>query len=158
LRGDEPAENAVRTVKSVEQQTALMLAGMRERLIAGRTQLSNAIRGYAAEFGLAAARGLDKIEPLLVRIAQDELADADARFVCNPGPRLPAVAGRTEGDRDEAAGLASRQRLQSASGADSWSRANRCHDTGDEDARSGCVQHGRHSAAWIGLTRISHTV
>ena len=41
-------------------------------MIARRTQLSNAIRGYAAEFGLATARGLDKIEPLLSRIAQDE--------------------------------------------------------------------------------------
>ena len=42
-------------VKTAEQQAALMLAGMRERLIARRTQLANAIRGYAAEFGLMAA-------------------------------------------------------------------------------------------------------
>src|SRR6202041_1660758 len=66
-------------VKTEEQQAALMLAGMRERLIARRTQLSNAIRGYAAEFGLAAARGLDKIEPLLARISQDESLPALAR-------------------------------------------------------------------------------
>jgi len=33
--------------------------------------LTNTIRGYAAEFGLIAARGLDKIEPLLGRIAAD---------------------------------------------------------------------------------------
>src|ERR1700719_5278758 len=57
--------------KTAEQQAALMLAGMRERLVAQRTQLSNAIRGYAAEFGLVAAKGLDKIEPLLARIAAD---------------------------------------------------------------------------------------
>jgi transposase len=38
-------------VKTVEQQTALMLVGLRDRLIRNRTQLSNAIRGYAAEFG-----------------------------------------------------------------------------------------------------------
>jgi transposase len=37
-------------VKTAEQQAALMLAGIREGLIARRTQLSNAIRGYAAEF------------------------------------------------------------------------------------------------------------
>jgi transposase len=43
-----------------------MLAGIREQLIARRTQLSNAIRGYAAEFGVTAAKGLDKIEPLLM--------------------------------------------------------------------------------------------
>ena len=58
-------------VKTAEQQAALMLVGMRERLIRRRTQLSNAIRGYAAEFGLVAAKGLDKIEPLLARIAAE---------------------------------------------------------------------------------------
>ena len=55
--------------KTAEQQAALMLAGMRDQLVARRTQLSNTIRGYAAEFGLVAAKGLDKIEPLLARIA-----------------------------------------------------------------------------------------
>ena len=58
-------------VKTSEQQAALMLAGMRDQLIRRRTQLSNAIRGYAAEFGLTAAKGLSKIEPLLTRIAED---------------------------------------------------------------------------------------
>ncbi len=33
--------------------------------------MTNSIRGYAAEFGLTAATGLDKIEPLLGRIAAD---------------------------------------------------------------------------------------
>ena len=59
-------------VKTEEQQAALMLTGIRQQLIARRTQLSNAIRGYAAEFGLTAAKGLDKIEPLLAHIAADE--------------------------------------------------------------------------------------
>ena len=56
-------------VKTAEQQAALMLAGTRDALIRRRTQVSNMIRGYAAEFGLIAAKGLDKIEPLLARIA-----------------------------------------------------------------------------------------
>lgn len=56
-------------VKTAEQQAALMLAGTRDRLIRTRTQLTNTIRGYAAEFGLTAAKGLDKIEPLLARLA-----------------------------------------------------------------------------------------
>src|SRR6202030_1054309 len=57
------------SVKTAEQQAALMLMGVREQLIARRTQLANMIRGYAAEFGVTAAKGLDKIEPLLARIA-----------------------------------------------------------------------------------------
>jgi transposase len=58
-------------VKTAEQQAALMLTGMRDQLIARRTQLSNMIRGYAAEFGVTAAKGLDKIEPLLARLARE---------------------------------------------------------------------------------------
>ena len=59
-------------VKTTEQQAALMLVGVRDRLIRNRTQLCNAIRGYASEFGLAAAKGLRQIEPLLERIAAGE--------------------------------------------------------------------------------------
>ena len=59
-------------VKTAEQQAALMLMGLREQLIAGRTQLSNAIRGYAMEFGLTAAKGKPHLEPLLERIQADE--------------------------------------------------------------------------------------
>ncbi len=43
-------------VKTADQQAALMLVGLRERLIRYRTQLANAIRGYVAEFGISAAR------------------------------------------------------------------------------------------------------
>ncbi|UFS67824.1 IS110 family transposase (plasmid) [Paracoccus denitrificans] len=59
-------------IKTAEQQAALMLIGMRERLIGKRTQLSNAIRGYAAEFGLTGARGLNHLTPLLERIQLDQ--------------------------------------------------------------------------------------
>ena len=58
-------------VKSAAQQAALMLVNRRDGLVRRRTQLSNAIRGHAAEFGLVAAKGLHKIDPLLARIATD---------------------------------------------------------------------------------------
>src|SRR5215213_9904785 len=66
-------------VKTAEQQAALMLVGLRDRLIRQRTQLANAIRGYAAEFGLIAAKGLGKIEPLLERIREDDTLPPLAR-------------------------------------------------------------------------------
>jgi transposase len=66
-------------VKSTEQQASLMLVGMRERLVRYRTQLGNAIRGYAAEFGLTAAKGMRKVEPLLDRIAVDMAVPSLAR-------------------------------------------------------------------------------
>ncbi len=75
-------------VKTAEQQAALMLMGVRDQLIARRTQLSNTIRGYAAEFGITAAKGLDKIEPLLARIATDaRRAGARQGAVCHCLPR-----------------------------------------------------------------------
>lgn len=66
-------------VKTAEQQAALMLLNIRERLVARHTQLSNTIRSYAAEFGLIAARGTDKIAPLLATIAQEDSLPALAR-------------------------------------------------------------------------------
>jgi transposase len=66
-------------VKTAEQQAALMLAGVRDQLVRRRTQLSNSIRGYAAEFGLVVAKGHAKIEPLLVRIAAAETVPALAQ-------------------------------------------------------------------------------
>ena len=66
-------------VKTADQQAALMLVGLRERLIRYRTQLANAIRSYAAEFGLSAAQGVCRIEPLLDRIATDKSLPALAR-------------------------------------------------------------------------------
>jgi len=58
-------------VKTAEQQAALMLLGIRERLIARRIQLSNMIRGHAAEFGLVAAKGTDKLPALFAAVAGD---------------------------------------------------------------------------------------
>lgn len=66
-------------VKTVDQQAALMLAGERERLVRQSTQIANTIRGYAAEFGLIAAKGTAQIEPLLARVQQDRAIPEAAR-------------------------------------------------------------------------------
>jgi transposase len=145
-------------VKTEEQQAALMLAGVRQQLIARRTQLSNAIRGYAAEFGLTAARGLDKIEPLLTRIAVDEALPVLAR-------ELFAMHGReyvhlqAELKKVEAKLMA-------------WHRANadsrrlaQIPGVGPIGATALVMKapdprlfpSGRHFAAWIGLTPKDHS-
>ena len=66
-------------VKTTEQQAALMLVGVRDRLIRNRTQLANTIRGYAAEFGEIAAKGMAHLVPLLERIQADESLPVLAR-------------------------------------------------------------------------------
>ena len=89
-------------IKSVEQSAAQMLLGVRESLIKRRTQLANTMRGHAAEFGLVAARGLDKIEPLLARIAADDSLPALAKEMfatlgqelAELGPRIARIEKR----------------------------------------------------------------
>jgi transposase len=46
------------TMRFVPVKRPLMMVGLRDRLIRNRTRLSNAIRGYAAEFGLILAEHL----------------------------------------------------------------------------------------------------
>ena len=54
----------IEEVKKEEQQEELMLTGIRQQLIERRKKLSNEISGYAVEFGVAADKDIDKIEPL----------------------------------------------------------------------------------------------
>ncbi len=55
-------------VKSAERQAALTMLGARDLLLKQRTMLINAIRGHAAEFGVVAAKGPQKIGELLQRL------------------------------------------------------------------------------------------
>jgi transposase len=145
-------------MKTAEQQAALMLAGMRERLIARRTQLSNAIRGYAAEFGLISAKGIDKIEPLLARIAADETLPVLAR-------ELFAIQGKDYGRlqaelkeidtklmawhrQDECS-----RRLAQMPGVGPIGATMLVMKTPDPHAFAS----GRHFAAWLGLTPKDHS-
>ncbi|MGX1317112.1 transposase [Bradyrhizobium sp. USDA 377] len=58
-------------VKSPEQQGAQMLTRVRAQFISRRTQLANSIRGYAAEFGFTAPKGLSRLPQLLIDIKAD---------------------------------------------------------------------------------------
>jgi len=145
-------------VKSAEAQAALMLAGLRERLVRERVRLANAIRGYAAEFGVVAAKGAAKIEPLLERLQADET--------------LPALA--RELFAEQAAAYADLQtRLQAADARlMAWHRASelsrrlaRIPGIGPVTASllamkvpdPHAFRSGRQFAAWIGLTPKDHS-
>jgi transposase len=58
-------------VKSANQQALQMLAKLRAQFIGRRTQLANSIRGFAAEFGLVAPKGLARLCDLLADIRID---------------------------------------------------------------------------------------
>src|SRR6202035_1015131 len=58
-------------VKSAEDQAAAMILTVRELLVKQHTQLVNALRGHATEFGVIAAKGTGHVAALLARIAAD---------------------------------------------------------------------------------------
>lgn len=68
-------------VKSPEQQSVMVLHRTRLILTRQRTQLSNAIRGHMAEFGLAAPIGRQGLQTLIevINDSSDERVPVDAR-------------------------------------------------------------------------------
>ena len=66
-------------IKSAAQQGSQMLAKLRAQFIGRRTQLANSIRGFAAEFGLVAPKGLSRLGDLLADIRTDEAIPDMAR-------------------------------------------------------------------------------
>lgn len=145
-------------VKTPEQQAALMLVGVRDALVRRRTQLSNAIRGHAAEFGLVSARGLDKIGPLLARIAADEELPALAREMFAVLGEDFAEVERRIAEREEQLRAWHRSNEQSQ-------RLTRIPGVGPIGASlmvlklpDPCAfKSGRDFAAWLGLTPKDHS-
>ena len=66
-------------VRAAEHQADAMILSVRETLVRQRTQLINALRGHAAEFGVIAAKGTAKVEPLLAAVAADGAIPPPAR-------------------------------------------------------------------------------
>jgi transposase len=58
-------------VKTIEQQSALLMHRTRDLLIRQRTMLINALRGHMAEFGLIEAQGLHKVAGLIAIVMDD---------------------------------------------------------------------------------------
>jgi len=144
--------------KTPAEQAALMLAGMRDRLIKARTQLSNAIRSYAAEFGLIAPKGLDKIESLLMRAVADEgLPELARRLFALHGREYARLQGEI---RDVEAMLMSWHRgnqdsrnLAEVPGIGPIGGARMAMKKADAAA----CRSARFYAAWIGLTPKDHS-
>jgi len=88
-------EMTVVAVKSAEQQAGAMILSVRELLVGQRTQLVNAIRGHAAEFGVIAAKGVSNIVRLLEKIATDtEIPQAAREMLALLGARVSELDTR----------------------------------------------------------------
>ena len=145
-------------IKSVEQQAGLMMQRTRALLVRQQTQVSNAIRGHAAELGIIAAKGLSKTRTLLQQIARDQGVPENARQCFDLlGQRLDDLERQIE---------ALDKQLRT------WHRGNECSrrlcgipGVGERTAAH-CVMavpdpHGfkssRHFSAWVGLTPKDHS-
>lgn len=145
-------------VKTDEQQAALMLVSVRDRLIRNRTQLTNAIRGYAAEFGLIAAKGMAHVIPLLERIQTDENLPVLARemFAIQAKEYTQIQAQIDEADAKLKAWLKADERgkrLAKIPGVGPIGAALLTMKTPAPEM----FQSGRQFAAWIGLTPKDHS-
>jgi len=66
-------------VRSAEQQAEAIVLSARELLVRQRTQLVNAVRGHAAEFGIIAAKTISQLPGLLEAVAAAETVPATAK-------------------------------------------------------------------------------
>lgn len=145
-------------IKTAEQQAALMLVGLRDRLIRNRTQLSNAIRGYAAEFGFTAAKGMASLDPLLERIQADE--------------SVPDLARELFAIQTEEYAQLQAQIAEVSAKLMAWHKADECSQRLAKIPGVGPIgaallmmktpapelfRSGRQFAAWIGLTPKDHS-
>lgn len=145
-------------VKTKEAQAAQMLVGVRGQLVRRRTQLGNAIRGHAAEFGVIEAKGLQRVEPLLQRLVADdglpllarELFAALAAELRQLEAQLQAVEARLMAwHRDDETS----RRLVRIPGIGPIGATMLAIKAPDPAA----FPSGRHFAAWLGLTPRDHS-
>lgn len=144
-------------VKSADQQAQGMVLKVRETLIHQRTQLVNALRGHAAEFGVIAAKGISQITSLLEAIEVATTIPSEARdMLALLGQEIKHLDARLDEIATKliAAHKANpvSQRLATIPGVGPIIGLTLAIEI-DPTA----FQSGRHLAAWIGLTPKEHS-
>lgn len=142
-------------VKTVEQQSALMVHRARQLLVGQHTQLVNAIRGHMAELGIIAPVGRAGLAQLLC-VIDDE---TDARLPSAARATLQALAALREALSQQIDNLgraihaayracAQSRRLETIPGIGPITASALTASVADANA----FKSGRDLAAWIGLT------
>ncbi len=144
-------------VRSAEQQAEAIVLSARELLVRQRTQLVNAVRGHAAEFGIIAAKNINQL-PALLEVVAAEAAVPDA------AKEMLAFLGGQVAQLDERIGeLECRMKRQHKANPVSQMLAE-VPGIGPIGALSlaltidpGRFTSGRHFAAWLGLVPKEHS-
>lgn len=144
-------------VRSAEAQAAAMILSVRELLVKQQTQLINALRGHATEFGVIAAKGTHHVEALLERVAADPTVPAAAQAMFRElGAAIAEVSARLAEQDCRLRQLHKTnpvsQQLAEVPGIGPVGALTLALTV---DARQ--FQSGRHFAAWLGLTPKQHS-
>jgi transposase len=82
-------------VKSAEQQAEAIVLSARELLVRQRTQLVNAVRGHAAEFGVIAAKNISQLPALIEAVAaEDAVPEAAKQMLAFLGAQVAHLDGQ----------------------------------------------------------------
>jgi transposase len=138
-------------IKSAERQAEAMIVSVRDLLVRQRTQLINALRGHAMEFGVVAAKGSHQVDALLSHVAEEPgVPDAARRM-------LGVLARQLAGVEAEIAELDAQMKV-SAMADPVARRLMKVPAVGPVGAltlslsvEAAQFEDGRHFAAWLGL-------
>ena len=139
-------------VKSAERQAQASVLSVRELLVKQRTQLINALRGQAAEFGIIAAKGAGNAAALAARIASNgELPIVVKEMLARLGQEI-ARLNQTIAALDKKLAALHRaspvsRRLCEVPGVGQITALTATLTVDPDQFKS-----GRHLAAWVGLT------
>ena len=144
-------------VKTASQQAQGMVLKVRETLVNQRTQLVNALRGHAAEFGVIAAKGISQITPLLEAIEAATTIPSEAKdMLALLGQEIEHLDTRLNELEAKLSAAhkanAVSQRLATIPGVGRIIAL-----TFATEVDPTAFQSGRHLAAWIGLTPKEHS-
>lgn len=139
-------------LKSAERQADALTLRRRELLVRQRTQLVNALRGHAAEFGVVAAKGTAKVAPLLAAIASEATMPETARRELGElGEEIERLDERiAELDRRLAAQHKANPVSRLLEGIPGVGPVGALSFALGVDPKA--FESGRHFAAWLGLT------
>ncbi len=147
-------------VKSVEQQSVLMLHRARELLVRQRTMLINALRGHCGEFGIVVAQGAPKVAELIEVIGDPE------------DERIPTLAREALGSLVDQLRMTQIQILGLEKKLMTWHRTNEASRRLEAIPGVGVItatalvatigdasqfHSGRQLAAWLGLVPKQHS-
>jgi len=144
-------------VRSAEQQAEAIVLSARELLVRQRTQLVNAVRGHAAEFGIIAAKNINQL-PALLEVVEAEAAVPDA------AKEMLAFLGGQVAQLDERIGELERRMKRQHKAKPVSQMLAEVPGIGPIGALSlaltidpGRFTSGRHFAAWLGLVPKEHS-